>query len=81
MILPGGGLRLQTLGRLATQLFDSTLRTIFSFRTGWSCLSILAVEMRRGFHCYPLRQTKTELQYSLKEGTIVLKMHYCTITI
>ena len=27
MTLPGGGLRLQTLGRLATQLFDSTLRT------------------------------------------------------
>ena len=27
MILPGGGLRLQTLGGLATQLFDSTLRT------------------------------------------------------
>jgi len=28
MTLPGGGLRLQTLGRLATQLFDSTLRTV-----------------------------------------------------
>ena len=27
MILPGGGLRLQTLGGLAAQLFDSTLRT------------------------------------------------------
>lgn len=33
MTLPGGGLRLQTLGRLATQLFDSTLRTVFSIRT------------------------------------------------
>jgi hypothetical protein len=28
MTLPGGGLRLQTSGRLATQLFDSTLRTV-----------------------------------------------------
>jgi hypothetical protein len=28
MTLPGGGLRLQTLGRLAAQLFDSTLRTL-----------------------------------------------------
>ncbi|KAL7505503.1 hypothetical protein ACHAXN_002981 [Cyclotella atomus] len=27
MILPGGGLRLQTFGGLATELFDSTLRT------------------------------------------------------
>ena len=27
MTLPGGGLRLQTLGGLAAQLFDSTLRT------------------------------------------------------
>jgi hypothetical protein len=27
MILPGGGLRLQTSGGLAAQLFDSTLRT------------------------------------------------------
>ena len=27
MILPGGGLRLQTLGGLAAQLFDSTLCT------------------------------------------------------
>ena len=27
MTLPGGGLRLQTLGGLASQLFDSTLRT------------------------------------------------------
>mmetsp|Transcript_7983 Transcript_7983/g.13714 ORF Transcript_7983/g.13714 Transcript_7983/m.13714 type:complete len:94 (+) Transcript_7983:147-428(+) len=29
MILPGGGSRLQTLGGLAAQLFDSTLRTLF----------------------------------------------------
>jgi hypothetical protein len=28
MILPGGESRLQTLGRLAAQLFDSALRTI-----------------------------------------------------
>jgi len=28
MILPGGGSRLQTLGGLAAQLFDSTLRTL-----------------------------------------------------
>jgi hypothetical protein len=27
MILPGGGLRLQTVGGLASQLFDSALRT------------------------------------------------------
>jgi hypothetical protein len=31
MTLPGGGLRLQTLGRLAAQLFDSTLRTLYVF--------------------------------------------------
>jgi hypothetical protein len=30
MILPGGGSRLQTLGGLAAQLFDSTLRTWFT---------------------------------------------------
>jgi len=37
MTLPGGGLRLQTLGRLATQLFDSTLRTDASV-VPWPCL-------------------------------------------
>jgi hypothetical protein len=30
MILPGGECRLQTCRGLATQLFDSTLRTIFA---------------------------------------------------
>ena len=30
MILPGGGSRLQTLGGLAAQLFDSTFRTLYT---------------------------------------------------
>ena len=44
MTLPGGGLRLQTLGRLATQLFDSTLRTVVLEATnyvGKSCFSVI----------------------------------------
>jgi len=36
MILPGGGSRLQTLGGLAAQWFDSTLRTYFElWRSLW----------------------------------------------
>ena len=38
MTLPGGGLRLQTLGRLATQLFDSTLRTLVL--VAWYCSEV-----------------------------------------
>ena len=36
MILPGGGSRLQTLGGLAAQWFDSTLRTYFYNHVGAS---------------------------------------------
>jgi hypothetical protein len=33
MILPGGGRRLQTFGGLATELFDSALRTAMNLKS------------------------------------------------
>ena len=47
MILPGGGSRLQTLGGLAAQLFDSTLRTICMYRFKSYLFKVYCFTLRR----------------------------------